>query len=237
MYLCLKEKSPQGPCHPHWRGTGIPALWLRSSVPIRPFRMVFLLLQAARDSSSPRLGAVCLFPCATSRAQPPWCCLGPGSLLECGCVQQGWARPTLKQECSNSHPDLCGSRHPRTFPYLLHTASHDKMAASCQAGVAYSHCLASVIGLVHSLHLRAVRDQRGGFPARDMGGVCRCGCLGDFTVSALRCVLGHHCTAWGMHLKMFLDLPAREHQAVSPCPSPVDEKPMKPCLLHQPPFL
>lgn len=178
---CHKERSPQGAPHPYWRCAGTTALRLRSRHPVRASRMVFLPPQAAHDSSSPLLGAVCIFPRAMSQAQPLWCCLGPGSLLKCGCVHQEQARTMLKQECSNSQSSLCGSGCLKTYSYPPHTARRDKMAASFQAAVGYLHCLMSVIILAHALCVRVVRDQRGGFPARDAGRICGCVCSAGFT--------------------------------------------------------
>lgn len=55
------------------------------------------------------------------------------------------------------------------------------MAAGCQAVVGCLYCLVPVIGPVHALCVQTVRDQRGGFPARDMGGICGHVWLGGFT--------------------------------------------------------
>lgn len=149
--------------------------------PIKVSGTVFLPPQAARDSSSPWLGAVCLFPCTMSRAQPLWCCLGPSSLVKRGCVHQEQARATLKQKHSNSQLGLCRSRCPKTYSYSPCTASRDKMAAGCWPAVGYLHCLASVTGPANALCVPVVRDQTGSFPMRDTGGSCGRVCLAGFT--------------------------------------------------------
>lgn len=110
-----KKRSLQSPCHPKQTYAGVPALWLRSRHPIRATGLVFLSLQAAHDSSSSWLWAVCLFPCTMSQAQSLCCCLGPSSPLERGHMHQEWARAMLKQKGSNSRPGLCRSRCPRTY--------------------------------------------------------------------------------------------------------------------------
>lgn len=208
-----------------------------------PSGMVFLPPQAAHDSSSPWLGAARLLPHAMSWAQPLWCCLGPASLLQCGRVHEERARAMLKQEPSNSQPSLCRKRCPRTYSYPPCTTSHDKTAAGCRAAVGYLHCLTSAAGLAHALCVQAVRDQRGGFPARDAGGICGQVCLAGFTNRGFAdhihpaLQLGLPLGSWGRkHLRMVLDLLAMDHQAVLPCPGLAGEKPVGPRLCHKTPL-
>lgn len=176
-----KKRSLQSPCHPKQTYAGVPALWLRSRQPIRATGLVFLSLQAAHESSSSWLGAVCLFPCTMSQAQPLRCCLGPSSPLERGHMHQEWARTMLKRKGSNSWPGLCRSRCPRTYSYTPHAASRGKMAASCWAAAGYLHCLMSVISPGHTLCVRVERDQRSRFPVKDAGGTYSHVCLTGFT--------------------------------------------------------